>query len=166
MVMSFFPSRGLSKWGPFLVLVALVGMVGCGGGKGTVSGQVKLDGKPLKGGRVTFVSSPTQPGGIGSTEINADGSYTVSSLPAGKYKISVDTAYMNPAGKGNLPTKYNAPGGQKSPYAPSSGPSPEELAKRFVMIPDHYADPDRSKLEYEVKSGNQTKDIELKNPLQ
>lgn len=37
-----------------------------------------------------------------------------------------------------------------------------ERAKRYVPIPPQYGDPDKTKLSYEVKSGKQEHDIDLK----
>src|SRR5262245_47013894 len=108
--MGFSPLRGLVGGGTLLVLLAVM-TSGCGPGVGTVSGKVFYQGKVVKGGNVTFVSSEGRPSL--SATINEDGSYSVPKITAGAVKICVDTKSVNPsAAKG---VKYSPPKGMKAP---------------------------------------------------
>lgn len=150
------PLRGLGRWGTFLVLLVPLGFTGCSS-SGTVSGKVSYKGTPLKGGSVTFISSPGKPSA--STQINEDGSYTVAQVPAGAVKICVDTQMLNPAGKAKAP-KYSPPPGMQSPY-PVSGDTADP-GKRYMPIPADYADPEKTTLTLTVKGGRQDFNIDLK----
>jgi hypothetical protein len=128
---------------------------GCGSQSATVSGKVSYNGKMLKGGNVTFVSTEGKPSASASIEEN--GTYTCKA-PTGKVRISVETSSLKPTMMGGA-KKYSAPAGQTSPYDTSGS---TDASKRYVEIPDNYADPDKSGLTLEVKGGSQTHDIELK----
>ena len=78
------------------LLLAVVAVIGCGGGGDDlpdvvpVSGKVTLNGEPLKGAAVTFIGSGRPCYGATSD----DGTYTIKDLngregcPVGKYKVS------------------------------------------------------------------------------
>src|SRR5262245_12688033 len=100
------PPRRLGRWGLFLILVVSVGLSGCGGATGNISGKVSYKGAVLKGGSLTFVSSDKKPSV--STQINEDGTYTATRVPAGVVKVCVSTEALNPTKKAKVP-KYNAP---------------------------------------------------------
>src|SRR5436309_829807 len=76
--MGFSPLRALVGGGTLLVLLAVA--AGCGSGVGSVSGKVFYQGKLVKGGNVTFVSTEGKPSK--STSINEDGSYSLDKLLA------------------------------------------------------------------------------------
>jgi Carboxypeptidase regulatory-like domain len=157
-------------------LVSLVGIVaafvsgGCGGGgvASTVSGKVLYKGAPVKGGNVTFVSTE---GKISkSTSINEDGTYQLTDVPVGTFKICVETESFRPQvartmskgpGTGGMPPAYSAPpgGSEQTGYKP---PVPVDTSARYVQIPPQYAKTETTDLTYTVKSGQQTHDIELK----
>jgi hypothetical protein len=140
-----------------LGFVAL-GATGCSDPRSaTVSGKVSYKGTMLKGGNVTFLS--TEGKGTASTQIGEDGNYTLEKAPVGAVKICVETQSLNPKGRVRTP-KYAPPPGMEAPggYTP---PDPTKDAKRYVPIPDKYAEADTTTLTYTVIKGPQTKDIEL-----
>src|SRR5262249_31093571 len=154
---ALYPSWRLGRWGTFLVLLPLLGLIGCGTRTATVSGKVDYNGKLLKGGDVTFVSTTGKPSR--STRIKEDGTYTISDVPVGKVKICVDTQSLNPGGKIRAP-KYKPPPGQTAPGGLGSD-NTEDMAKRFMPIPQQYSNPDKTDLTFEVKSGSNEHDIHL-----
>jgi len=127
---------------------------GCGKSWGTISGKVNYQGKPLRGGSVTFV--PANGMGGGTSRIAEDGSYSVSKVLAGPVKIVVETKTSAPPPK--------MPGMQQVPKdAPNyQGEDPERKPGRFIPIPERYADPTQTDLTYDVKAGPQEFNIELK----
>jgi hypothetical protein len=157
-IMGLSPSRGLPGWGTFLVLLALVALTGCGGSTSTVKGKVSYNGKLLKGGNVTFISTTSGKPSV-SAPIMEDGTYLATGVPTGKVKICVETLSLNPAGKRTFPN-YKPPGGQKAPGGLAS--SPEDMSKRYVEIPSAYSDADKTTLTCEVKGGTTEHNIELK----
>jgi hypothetical protein len=151
------PWSGPGRWLGAVALFVAVAVVGCkpGGGKGIVTGKVTYKGAPLKGGRVVFSTSNKQ----GSqADIGEDGTYTTPEMATGPAKIGVETSYLNrqtgrirnqPPKDAKMPEGYTMAGGGGD-------------AKRYVKIPDQYEKADTSGLTYDVKSGKQTHDIELK----
>ena len=102
-----------------LVLVAFLGafVSGCGqsgGGTGTVSGRVQIDGKPLPGEVITFVSLLP---GTNAVAVKADdsGQYGPIEVPAGELEVSVDNRSMAPP----------PPHGNFDPYSTMKRVSPE-----------------------------------------
>jgi hypothetical protein len=115
-----------------LAAVLTLTLAGCGG-KGDVSGTVRFNGKPLAGGRVTFV--PSDKGDGVYSLILTDGSYKVTGCPAGPVKIAVQTA------------------------VPRSRPAARPASPK---IPVRYVDASTSGVEYTVSAGQQQHDIDLK----
>jgi len=156
-------------------IAAIAGLSGCARPVGSVSGKVIYQGKRLKGGYVTFVSTEGQPSK--PAEIGIDGIYTIPSITAGNYKILVETDSLRPqalpvADKGAKltgPTAANKAGfNVPEGYTPSS-PADAALvaanqknAAKYVAIPPGYSDADKTTLTYTVVGGEQTHDIELK----
>jgi hypothetical protein len=99
-----------------------------------VSGKGALEGKPLSGVVITFISKD------GKTSVSAPtdetGAYKAT-VPVGEYRITVVAVLK----KGD-------------PKTPPPKPS--------VAVPAVYGDPKTTPLTYEVKAGAQTFDIELK----
>jgi hypothetical protein len=72
-------------WCPTLLAVAILSAAGCGGSEATVSGQVTVDGNPLKDGIIRFIPAD------GKTAVDApvvDGKYTAV-VPAGDVKVEI-----------------------------------------------------------------------------
>lgn len=130
-------------------------LAGCGGSKGTVSGKVSYKGQPLKGGNVSIVSKA---GGALNSTIGEDGTYKISQVPLGPATITVETRSLRPVSQKSMPGPYaKAPKDALPPGLDSSGD-----AKHYVPIPEQYADPEKSGLSLDVKSGSQPHDIDLK----
>jgi truncated hemoglobin YjbI len=114
------------------------------GEKATVEGRVNYQGKPVTGGTVTFVA---QGGTIYAGQLAADGTYRLV-LPAGAYKVAIQTDSLNPkikaGGKGKLIE------GQ-----------PGQRAAAFVAIPARYASAQTSGLRATVANGANVFDIEV-----
>jgi hypothetical protein len=117
--------------------------VGCAGSsqESRVSGQVTLDGNNIGPGMVVF--APEGGGKPATGSIESDGSYTMNTsrdvgLAAGTYKVAVSVREM----------PQNVKRGDRPP--------PGKL-----LIPEKYEQSTTSGLEYEVKPGDNTIDIEL-----
>jgi len=158
-------------------------LVGCSRPVGSVSGSVSYNGKPLKGGSVTFVS---QDGNTSrSADISETGTFSLDKLAAGDYKVCVDTSFLAPQSQSGLPafgsgkmmpppTQPPVPKGAKTAppkdanvpegYAPSdpAAMASAQNAKKYVKIPDKYKDPATTDLRFEAKGGAETFPIELK----
>lgn len=144
-----------------LSLGLLILITGCGGVRkgeeqAEVSGRVLFQGKPLPGGRVSFVAVN---GGIANSDfIDENGNYKIKA-PIGDVKVGVDNSMLEPKrfGGGGPPKGLNhpRPPGQEAQEKPIKG--------QFVRIPEQYKDPSTSGLSYTVKKGAQTHDIELSN---
>ncbi len=86
----------------------LLFMIGCGPSgpyRVTVTGQVSLDGKPVKGGSISFENTATGHAARGDI---GDGSYEIA-VPPGEYKIAVEPSLVEvPSRNPNSPptTKY------------------------------------------------------------
>jgi hypothetical protein len=149
-------------------LVVPIGLLAAGcGSKGDVSGKVLYNGKPLTGGVVTFI--PASGKGAYNSNIKEDGSYSMTKVPTGKAKITVKS--VAPGGTLSPMEKRIAEGmkgfkkDQLSPEAIEKMPGHDKAGSgsgKFVAIPAHYSDPDKSGVEYEVTSGKQDHNIELK----
>ena len=130
----------------FFLMFALLAFAagGCGKSTGNVSGKVLYQGKPLPGGYVNFMSQGDK--SVAKTsEIKADGSYAVSGLPVGPAKISVQ-------------------GLEKRRLAdlPGQGGKDEKVEQKEVYVPPQYGNTETSGLQYDVRPGSQSHDIELK----
>ena len=130
-------------------LVALLALAasGCGKPVGSVSGKVTYQGKALPGGYVNFSCEGETPT-VKSSAIQSDGSYSVSGMPVGPAKITVQ-GVSGPQGPGN-----KTPAGDAGAAAMGGG-------RQTVYVPPQYGNTDTSKLEYTVVSGPQTHDIPL-----
>lgn len=155
------PGTGLGRRLLALALMGSFAAAGCGGGTGTVTGKVYYKDTPLKGGNVTFVSTQGKPSK--SASIGEDGSYKLEKVPAGEVKICVETQSLRPQPGATAPErKSTPPPGAKGPsYASGGGGAAADTSKRYVAIPDDYADPKKTKLTYKVTGGNQEHNIKL-----
>jgi hypothetical protein len=141
--------------GTQFVLVLFLFSGGCSS-KGSVTGKVFYQGKPLDGGTVLFV--PEQGGGL-TSQIQADGSYSIVKLPPGLVKIAVSTPKPPepPRYTGRLNYLMDKEKKEKRQNAAGKGPP----AKQSIQIPQHFGDPEKSGLTYTVQNGPQTYDIQL-----
>ena len=97
------------------MLVVLMVVVGCGkkpatreANRGGVTGMVTLDGKPIGGGTITFISAKDPIYRV-TAMVKFDGSFTVSDAPLGDVLVAVETASAqigNPKGYVAIPLKY------------------------------------------------------------
>ncbi len=148
---------------PLLAGLLALALTGCGaedglnkGGK--LTGKVTIDGKPLKGGNVVVVSENGKYSVQGY--VNGEGVYTVLEPPRGKVNIAVQTVHL----RGSVIPKGNPSAGKGKGGDGSRGmtlPDPKEIGLGFTAIPERYEKPDTSGLHAEVKSGDQTHDLEL-----
>jgi hypothetical protein len=90
------------------VLFVLAVALGCGkttprmeSGRGAVTGTITIDGKPLPGGTIFFVSAK-DPQMLVSSTIKSDGTFSVADAPKGDVLVAVD----NESQKGNNPKNY------------------------------------------------------------
>jgi hypothetical protein len=168
---------------PFLVFLCLaVGyVVGCSRPMASVKGRITYKGNILKGGTICFHS--TEGAGDFGGYIAEDGTYSVPSVPAGTYKVVVETDtaktrntgnnMMKGSGKMNPPAKKEE--SQKSKplppdaqekippgYKPSNPADMIAAKQRYVEIPSSYGKADTTPETYTVVPGDQTHDIELK----
>jgi hypothetical protein len=132
--------------------------------RGTITGKVLLQGKPLPGGTVQFIH-PKQ--GSMNAPIGQDGSYQFVDVPAGEVTIAVIGAAP--------PMTRELPKGMDWEKVKQSYPglSDEEVKRRtgfgpvspppggFVSVPEKYSNPETSGLTYTVTGGAQTHDIVL-----
>ncbi len=130
-----------------LAALLVLSLSGCGSdAKGTITGKVTLNGKPVTSGIVTFTTGKLPPT---SAPINKDGEYTIQDSPVGEMKITLNNA--PPLAESIDPSKTATAGPQKIPTAPAgeTGPIPAKYAK------------EGNGLTYTVKSGEQTFNIPL-----
>lgn len=151
------------------LLTLLMASISCGPGKGTVSGQVLFDGKPLPGGRVTFRPTDGQHNSV-SAELNEQGTFEVT-LPAGEVKVCVDNTELEPApsmGPSPLPPglppdlqqKLKGSGGGKAATKGQDGATGRPSG-RYVKIPERYYQVETSGLQFKVVGGAQKHNLEL-----
>lgn len=132
----------------FLLAIALVGLAGCGDGRGLMpaSGVITYEGKPVTTGTVVFYPAKGRPA---SAEIRDDGSFELSSyntgdgLPPGNYTVCV-TSVENTV-EGN----FDNPGRQ--------------MPVRF-LVPEKYCYPESSPIEIEVAKAKEHK-FEIDLPI-
>lgn len=110
-----------------------------------VSGKVTLDGKETGPGVVVFVSEGDQSTpATGAVDLNGDyflKTSRVNGLAAGKYKVSVSI--------------FDQPTDVK--------PGERSMKEAKLIIPEKYVSATSSGLEYEVKPGSNTIDVDLKS---
>jgi hypothetical protein len=123
-----------------LTLVAL----GCQG-RGDVSGKVTYQNKHLVFGTVLIQGSD---GNVGQGNLEADGSYYVSSVATGEARVAVNSP--NPK---SISLTYKNPKKKPEPYPDVKG---------WFSIPKQYEKPSTSGLVYSIQRGENTIDIELK----
>ena len=139
----------------WLAPIALLLFAGCSGGKGDVTGEVKVKGTPLSYGRITFVSEGKYHIAVSALIIR--GKYTIKDVPSGPAKISIES--IKP------PTKEQIEKAKKEPGLGGEQSFPPELTEgeplKYMKIPSKYGEPEKSGLTYTVEKGSQTKDFDL-----
>ncbi len=126
-------------------LVLIVGsLIGCEKAQeSTASGLVTIDGKPLTGGSITFISGSRTNARPATGGIKSDGTYRVQiaqsgKLMAGEYVVRVSS---------------------RGPSIPHPEGGPPELGE--LLTPAHYAKTDTSGLRFNIRSGDNIIDIPL-----
>jgi hypothetical protein len=119
-------------------------LVGCGGGRGSLSGKVTYEGKALRFGSVGALGSDGQ---TRNSVIKQDGTYEIQDIAAGPVKLLVMSA--DPA--------ESLPKMRKKDEAP-----PKVDNKGWFPIPNQYLDFEKSGLTTTVRSGENKHDIDLK----
>jgi len=148
-----------------IILALLLPLVGCSSNQpGSVLGKVSFNGKPLKGGSITFVP-PAGPSNYST--ILEDGSYQIEPVTAGPVKILVETQSLLPPAallRRGAPRNAAPEGAAASAdlSKTSMGAAAGSVNPRYVKIPDKYGELSTTDLEYTVKPGKQTYDIDLK----
>jgi hypothetical protein len=135
--------------------VMLLLVTGCGGGLGTVTGKVTYQNRALVHGSVVILGADGVPK---TAAIGADGSYAFYGVPSGEVKVAVHSP--DPAGLEMMAQeamKKRQPG---VPAPTNRQPSGIDGAK-WMPIPDHYGDFNRSGLKTTVRSGTNTFNIDL-----
>jgi hypothetical protein len=125
---------------------------GCGEKKGSISGKVTFDGKPLPAGRITFLSQESKH--ISKESIIVDGAYSISDFPAGPVIITGES-FPPPKGgeKSTMPKDLGLPPpGREKPKTPEG---------KYVPIPPRYGNMEESGLTYTVLPGEQEHDVPL-----
>jgi hypothetical protein len=149
--------------GVWLILLLLLGITGCGGGRGTISGKVKYKGNLLPSGRLVFVDSKDRQ--VASASINNDGSYSAI-VPTGTMKLAVMTP--PPSIVKSLPKEKSTvilegvKRMKKGGYNPLESEKKDDLLPtKSIAVPANYADATTSGLTLEVLGGPQSFDIDL-----
>ena len=135
----------------FLVIV-ITGTCGCSKSRGTVTGKVTYEGKPVVFGSVILVGDNDEPVvGI----IQQDGTYTAQGVPYGTVKVGVKSP--QPPDRELLKEKL---GDRFKDKKPPERPSID--ASKWVEIPAEYGDHEKSKLTAAINQKDVTFDIPLK----
>jgi len=145
--------RGLPRYlGLFFILTALLLAVGCGGGVGTVSGEVKINGQPAPQGTISFVGQESvKKGASGPIE---NGKYTVTGIPVGKVRIVLQ----------NLAPPPMVDDKDKAKPKPKPKPKKGKAEPKPLVFPSKYANERTSDLEFTVIKGEQVHPgIDVKN---
>jgi hypothetical protein len=115
---------------------------------GSIKGVVTCAGKPLPGGTVAFHPAKGKPV-VGV--LQADGSYAIKNIPAGEYRVTLETESAKPQPKEKLPPKDKDT---------SKVEAPKDTG-RYLPIPRVYADPKTSPLVFTVQNGQNNADLHL-----
>lgn len=145
-----FRQIGFALLCPFMIAV-----IGCGAGKGTLSGRVSHDGKPLTSGTVQVF----HPDGSDYTSpIQLDGTYSIADIPDGTLVVCVSSP--NPVAHYQQLFGFARIEQHKASLKP---PSPE-IVKSWIAIPWSYSAPESSGLTADISKSLNTHDINLTGP--
>lgn len=173
------PQRGRT-----LVLILIVGLVGCGTGNGLnlgrVRGKVTVDGAPARAGFVTFQPDTSQQtiGNPAMSTITENGSFDLSTQDSGDgaivgfHKVGIVVYAPEPIAEESVadpqaaPREFLAAKSQKgsvrgrgaSKQAKAEGPTMKDRAGRTfrVLVPDELRNPATSGITVQVKRGSNT----------
>jgi hypothetical protein len=133
-----------------MLAISLLSLTALGCGRsGNVSGQVRLEGKPLVFGTVQFEGSD---GRLQQANIERDGSYYVTGVALGDAMVAVSS--RNPKSSDFIPIEKE--GMPKMPRLPD--------IPGWFPIPKTYEKFATSGLTFPIKAGENQIDIELKKP--
>jgi hypothetical protein len=152
-------TRGPGRWGLLFLVLSLAGL-GCGTGKGDVTGKVTYQNKPLTFGTVTIQASD---GAMFQGNIESDGTYTVRDVPVGEAKVAVSCVDPNESKKAKALAGRGG-GEGKASKGGKTAQSPDEIESKGSLIPEHYGDIAKSPLRVKVEKGVTNNDIPLQDP--
>lgn len=148
------------------LLLLLMAVAGCGPGQTRVSGQVRYQGTPLPGGRLTFRPADPRQNAV-SADLDDQGHYEAM-LPPGAVQVSVDNRHLKPPAQTlvGLPSalplsteaKKKLGSAKPPPSRPKTGEGPPG---KYRMIPRKYYEIETSGLDFTVERGTQTHDFDL-----
>lgn len=163
--------------GAFAFLLPLV--TGCGAGKGNISGEVTLDGKPLPAGTITFYPAKKALGNPVPAPIT-DGKYSVQGVPVGNTRVTVETSSiksqaeallressssgmaMSMGGRtGAMPQKAKEMMEKEKKGAAEANRKGKEMIEKYRAIPEKYEKKESSGLSVEVKKGDNPYNVPL-----
>lgn len=127
------------------VCVVLLGAnaLGCAKPSASISGQVTLEGVPVRNGQISFQDAK---GTVVSSSVK-DGAYSIADAPVGSLQVSVQSFQAPPV------------------MAPPTGPRPANAGEpppAPQAIPDRYKTAAQSGLSFDAKAGSQVHNIDLK----
>jgi hypothetical protein len=135
----------------------ILGITGCGKGSSTVSGTVKLEGKPLRFGSVTMMGEDRIPH---TGEITREGTYTVEGVPYGEVRVAVSSP--DPQSAGPPPQAQELI--MKGPRGKLLPPPPKIDNKGWFPIHDDNTDIRTSGLTVNVNDDKMTFDLAVTPP--
>jgi hypothetical protein len=157
------------------LLLGIIGILsGCGQSSANVAGTVKLGGKAVSGGSITFHAPAGRQ--TFSTTIDDSGNYSIKGIFTGDYRVTVEpnqgqgmsmdySAKMKMMGKGPMVgatknVKNEPPPGATLPEGYKMS-NPNEGQKKADPIPTKYAKPEESGLSATIKSCDNTHNVDL-----
>jgi hypothetical protein len=143
-----------------ILLLTSLGVAGCSGGKGAVSGKVTYAGKPVVFGVVLMVGKDSMPV---RGEIDPDGNYTVKDVPYGDIRVAVNSPMPRKdrwVPERNLPEEVKKH--LKEPPKGDASIGAGVDMKKWFELPSKYASHDTSEVSVKVNQKLTTFDIELK----
>jgi hypothetical protein len=150
------------KFAPAAAAAALLTLTGCSSElpTGEVSGTVSFKGQPIPIGRITFAADDGREvfGAI------SHGQYSVPKAPAGPVRIAISSIVSLATPKASAqPGRAQAARRVMRGLPPVSKDDASSAApKPGIKIPEKYANPSTSGLTFQVETGPQTHDIDLR----
>lgn len=138
---------------------------GCDMPRSRVHGTVKYQGKPVTGGTVIFLTRDNM---TYVADLQSDGTYSVTGIPRGPVRVSVQQPPPRPAPrsqtapKGGWKDAPEALADDKAKRGRQAEAPPADPIPTGPRIPAIYADPGKSGLVFELTQADQQYDIDLK----